>query len=315
MKRVKIVAITLFFAASLATGCTKEDLSVCGVDVCFKYDYNIYETDQFSSRVNKLDLYVFDSDGRFLERYEIEGPFGEEFKMHLDLPAGTYNFVVWGDRGDEYLVSSFVSPSTRQATAMHEATLSLTAGNGGRVETFPTGLYHGAQSDVAIRPYGDEVMMSLVKNTKEVTAVFNGLPVSDEAAGNLVCRIEAVNGNYTFTNRLTEGNRRLVYVPQMRSNFPEEPVVSFDFVTMRLFAGNECQSRLILEYHPDNGGTMIELVDVPLTDAIKQMYPNVDFDRRCEYELQFDCSGYTFSDLTISINGWIVTESPGGWTW
>jgi hypothetical protein len=315
MKRVKIIAIALLFTALLATGCTKEDLTMCGVDLRFRYDYNIEEIDQFAPRIGKLDLYVFNSAGLFVERYEIEGPFGEEFRMRLDLPAGTYNFVVWGDRGDEFVVSPLTPVSTRQATALGEATLSLTAGNGGRVETFPTGLYYGAQTNVEIRPYGDEVMLSLIKNTKAVTAVFNGLPVSDETAGNLVCRVEAVNGNYTFANKLTGGNRRLTYVPQTRTDFTKDPVVLYDFVTMRLFANNECQSRLILEYHPTNGGSAMKLLDVKLTDVIKKMYENVDFDRRSEYELQFDCSGYTFADLIIEVNGWIVADRSDEWIW
>jgi hypothetical protein len=315
MKRVKIISIALLLTALLAAGCTKEDLTMCGVDLRFRYDYNIEETDQFAPRIGKLDLYVFNSAGLFLERYEIEGPFDEEFRMRLDLPAGTYNFVVWGDRGDEFVVSPLTSISTRQATALNEATLSLTSGNGGRIETFPTGLYYGAQMGVEIRPYGDEVQLSLIKNTKAVTAVFNGLPLTAETAGHLVCRVEAVNGNYTFANTLTGGNRRLTYVPQTRMDFSEDPVVSFDFVTMRLFADNRCQSRLILEYRPSNGGSVTKLFDVKLTDVIKQMYKDVDFDRRSEYELQFDCSGYNFADLTIAVNGWIVTESPSGWIW
>jgi hypothetical protein len=145
--------------------------------------------------------------------------------------------------------------------------------------------------------------------------VFNGLPVSAETAGNLVCRIEAVNGNYTFENNLTGGNRRLTYVPQTRTDFTTDPVVYYDFVTMRLFPNNECKSRLVLEYHPNNGGSTTTIMDVKLTDVIKKAYPNVDFDRRSEYELQFDCSGYTFSDITVSINGWLVPGNGGGTIW
>jgi hypothetical protein len=164
--------------------------------------------------------------------------------------------------------------------------------------------------------------MSLVKDTKEVTAVFNGLPISADIVDDLVCRIEAVNGNYTFNNDLTGENRRLTYLPQVRTDFTEDPVISFDFVTMRLFADNECQSRLILEYYPDEGGTIMQLLDVRLTDAIKVMYENADFDRQSVYELVFEASDmgettgdYTFADVTINIKGWNVTESPGGITW
>jgi hypothetical protein len=66
------------------------------------------------------------------------------------------------------------------------------------------------------------------------------------------------------------------------------------------------------------------LIDVSLTDVIKVMYEDeeVDFDRRSVYELEFDASNigestgdYTFSNVSIQIKDWIVTESPGGWIW
>jgi hypothetical protein len=324
MKKLNIIKTgLLLLAVALAVACTKEDLTICGVDVSFRYDHNMEGTDQFADSVTKVNLYVFNEAGRFVGHYEEKGPFSDDFKMRIDLPAGTYHFVVWGDLGEEYTVTPLTVPALSRANTLSDATLSLTSGTNGRVDTHPTGLYHGMRSNEEIvRPFGVEVEIPLIKNTKKVTAVFDGLPVSEGTVGNLVCRIEAMNGNYTFSHHLTGENRRLNYMPKLRTDFSgETSVVSFDFVTMRLFANNDCRSRLILEYYPENGAPMTELFNVSLTDAIKEMYgDDVDFDRRSNYELLFfasrgDIPNYTFTDVTIKIGDWVVTQSPGGIIW
>lgn len=87
--------------------CIKDDLSECGVEVRFRYTYNMVETDAFRQEVDRVALYVFDAGDRLVAQQEAYGA-GEadDFSMRLPfLPAGDYTFVAWAnstDRQGEY---------------------------------------------------------------------------------------------------------------------------------------------------------------------------------------------------------------------
>ena len=51
----------------------KEDLPECRLSVKFKYDYNMEFADAFHTQVDKVELYVFDKDGKFLFKQAEEG--------------------------------------------------------------------------------------------------------------------------------------------------------------------------------------------------------------------------------------------------
>jgi hypothetical protein len=320
MKIFNIILPILLLSGAVG-GCTKEDLSVCGVDVLFKFDYNMDQKDKFASDIEWVDLFVFDSEGVFVDRFSYRGPFEDHYRVRLNLPAGTYDFIVWGERRDEhYQLTELIQGGTR----LSEAQLSLIAGNGGRIENFPSDLYHGSQMGTRVEALGTEVLIPMIKDTNKVQAVIRGLPVSAVTKGDFTCRIEAENGNYNFENSL-HGNRKLTYVPQTIADFtPQKSVMTHDFVTMRLIGENgpttraaasrPCGSTLIVEYNSTDGKQHIEILNIGLVDAIAAQYgAGVDLDRRDEYVLPFDYSGdYTFENFTITIGDWQHVTGDGG---
>ncbi|MDR0511326.1 MAG: FimB/Mfa2 family fimbrial subunit, partial [Rikenellaceae bacterium] len=60
MKTIKKILLSAALALML-DGCTKDDLSVCGVDILFEYTHNPRNVDEFGLKVSKIDLFVFDS--------------------------------------------------------------------------------------------------------------------------------------------------------------------------------------------------------------------------------------------------------------
>ena len=58
----------LIVAIWLLSSCTNlyEDLPECRLFVKFKYDYNMLYADAFHTQVDKVELYVFDKDGKYL---------------------------------------------------------------------------------------------------------------------------------------------------------------------------------------------------------------------------------------------------------
>ncbi|MDY5899706.1 MAG: FimB/Mfa2 family fimbrial subunit [Candidatus Limisoma sp.] len=71
----------------------------CGVDVYFRYDYNMEAANSFTNKVDGVTLLVFDEAGNFVEKREESGEAlrDENYKMHLDLHnKAKYTFVVYG---------------------------------------------------------------------------------------------------------------------------------------------------------------------------------------------------------------------------
>ena len=85
-----------------------EDLLECRLFVKFKYDYNMEFADAFHSQVDKVELYVFDKDGKFLFKQAEEGStLGTgSYLMEVKLPVGQYQFMAWAGAHDSYDITS-----------------------------------------------------------------------------------------------------------------------------------------------------------------------------------------------------------------
>lgn len=86
-----------------------EDLDPClhGVELHFRYDYNLEFANAFPAQVDCLTLFIYDANGNYLgKRSEQGAPLtNEHYAMTVDLPAGDYHFVAYG--GMECEKSSF----------------------------------------------------------------------------------------------------------------------------------------------------------------------------------------------------------------
>ena len=62
------LSLFLVTGSLFVTSCNifDEDLPECRLYVKFKYDYNMLFTDAFHTQVDKVELYVFDKEGKFL---------------------------------------------------------------------------------------------------------------------------------------------------------------------------------------------------------------------------------------------------------
>lgn len=65
----------LIISSWIMTSCDNfnEDLPECRLFVKFKYDYNMEFADAFHTQVDKVELYVFNKDGKFLFKQAEEG--------------------------------------------------------------------------------------------------------------------------------------------------------------------------------------------------------------------------------------------------
>lgn len=282
-------------------GCTKEDLSVCGLYVVFKYDYNMAEYDKFPSDIDKIDLFVFDQNNVFVGEYIDEGDhLDNTYRMHLDLPPGVYNLIAWGNLRDDYNITQLIPG----VTTLEDARLSLKTDDNGHVQQHPAHLYHGSAMQVLVKPDKRHTeIIDMMKNTNFVRITATGLPIglaTRTAPGTpFSCRILGVNGNYNFDNSL-QGSDQLIYVPQY--NVQSNTLIS-EFVVMRIFLDG--QSRIIVEYHPEDAVQPVVLFNERLVEFIP---PGTDLDKQDEYEIELNFDR-TFTAISITVNGWTTVLS------
>ena len=124
--------------ASCLTGCIKEDFSDCPPEevippdptpeangsLTLQLSYRMHTTqengayvDLFNDEVRKVDVFVFDEKGEYVQTVErvAEPLFAENYETTLTLPEGSYQFVVWGNHYHDETNHS--DPDTRNLEA------------------------------------------------------------------------------------------------------------------------------------------------------------------------------------------------------
>lgn len=286
--------IVIVLTASIAGGCVKEDLSDCGLNLIFKYDYNMDYVDKFPSDIFKLNVYVFDENGIFVGEYTYEKKnTNKNYKMKLSLEPGRYSIYTWAELRDDYSTAVLM----RSSAHFSEAALSLIRPSDNYLTTKPKPLYHGAVTNLDVKRSGNkDVLVSLIKDTNFIRVTSRGLPIGAEGLQDFSCRIEGDNAEYKFDNSVAE-NGSVIYLTE--SSMETQSIIS-DFMVMRLVSTG--QSELVVEYR----GREIfrkKLLPLVMTD------PNIDLDRQDTYYIDIEFS-HTFMTVSITVNGW--TYNLGG---
>lgn len=90
-------AIFAWFAGILIifASCVKDDQDDCGLNIRFRYTYNVKDADAFAHEVKSINLYAFDQDGKYIRKYtDAADKFATGYTMNIrDLHAGKYTFV------------------------------------------------------------------------------------------------------------------------------------------------------------------------------------------------------------------------------
>lgn len=77
------------------TSCVKDDTDDCGLNIRFRYIYNVKNADAFQHEVKSIQLFVFDENGKFIRSYQDDAKqFEASYSMRIrDLKAGKYTLV------------------------------------------------------------------------------------------------------------------------------------------------------------------------------------------------------------------------------
>ena len=311
----KLGLLLLLSLTLLLPGCIADDLSNCGISVHFRYIKNVSETDLFAEQVNRITLFIFDDEGRYIDSRSESGAALSEsgYRMNIGLERGRYTLVAWGNLEEEYELPEF----TPQSSHIDEVLLSLRCLDN-MVEDHPSHLFFGRDS-IEIVPDNTgrtNVLMDLMKDTNTIRVTLRGLPLEEDYADEsgvvtplmpYRCAITSVNRSYNFDNTIA-GDDRLTYIPAYHLT-PSDNVVKTGFVTLRELNDGSTGSRLTVhDTLPTRAGSNDGLLlDVSLTELLiaASVTNDLDIDDLFEIEIEFD---YTAGTATIFINGWVYGE-------
>lgn len=212
------------------------------VTLSFSCSSNLTGTDRFAAEIDEINVYVFNSEGYFVDEYQAQtsGLKGGN-TLEVNLSPGRYDFVVWGNLTHVYSVSSLVKGVTR----FSECSVSIQQ-KGGMVDGDPTPLFYGTSYKVEIDPFASKrqvVPIEMLKNTLSVRVVMDGYPVENIDETSFSCVLTSVSGSIGFDN-FPINNNRLTYLSKVDITDNKELVA--EFILVKAKSEDMKNSRLIV---------------------------------------------------------------------
>lgn len=310
MKRISHIAIGMLL---LLQSCLKEDMPNCESDLLLRFRYTLngqYEN-LFGAEVNRITVYIFDSNGKYVDSFSEQGDkLTNDYLMRIPLPEGKYSAVVWGGDMATYSVGELDSQTSainqilrKGVTDIHDFRTELKnrSGEGGYLfaTDTPNDLYAGLATDVTSAISNKNITdIELTKDTKKIKVKITGTSTIPQP---LEVYITAVNGRYGFDNTIDTDHGTFKYTPVNFSVQPDQLVV--DLKMMRLMSG---QSPMLVVR---NSVTSEILYNANMIDYIlstPQYASQEDIDREDEFVFEITFIGNVV--IAVSVNGWQINE-------
>lgn len=306
----------LLIGSLIMTACDSfnEDLPECRLFVKFKYDYNMEFADAFHSQVDKVELYVFDKDGKFLFKQAEEGSaLGTgSYLMSVMLPVGEYQFMAWAGAHDSYDIASLQTG----VSSIEDLKLQLKREETLIIDKELEPLWYGEINKVDFTGTTDQTeVINLIKDTNKVRFVFQGSNEDSWGVDVNAYTYEIIesNGFLAHDNSLLEDDN-LSYRPY---HIEQKNLAAgiIELNTMR-FLNNRAARFVVTEKATGKKVFNINLTDFLVMTKIEgyNMSAQEYLDRESEYKIVF-----FFADndpwlaLRININGWTwYFQNEGG---
>ena len=333
-----LLFLGLLLSAGCLSGCIKDDLSDCPINVdpdpepepepepttgTFRLalTYTMHNTqengtyvDLFNDQVHKVDVFVFDESGRFIQQITEEAApqFAENYTKEIELPGGDYQFVVWGNHYEDETVHNYGDITTLLEEG--RMTLLQTLSRSTDIGMLTDSLFHGCTPQtVTVENGKDQVVpIDLMKNRNDVRVVVRwrekgmteGYCHHTEHAQNITATLTDNNAVHDFLNNIV-GKQEVTYQPGRFPEwynpffhgemevYPTEEAYTYvaDFSELRLMKDN-ADSRLVIRNA--DGTTVYEhALTGPdgLITRLEQYQTQEALDREDRYliELLFEC--------------------------
>ena len=300
----------------LMTSCDSfnEDLPECRLYVKFKYDYNMLFADAFHTQVDKVELYVFDKDGKYLFKQAEEGSALStgSYLMVVELPVGEYQFMAWAGVRDSYDITSLQAGSS----SIEDLKLQLKREESLIIDKELEPLWYGEINNVTFTGTTNQTeVINLIKDTNKVRFVFQGSNEDSWGVDVHAYNYEIIesNGYLAHDNSLLEDDN-LSYRPyHIEQKNLGAGIVELN--TMRFLEDRNARF-VVTEKATGKKVFNINLTDFLVMTKIEghNMSAQEYLDRESEYKIVF-----FFADndpwlaLRININGWTwYFQTEGG---
>lgn len=331
-------------AGSLLASCNDlmhDDLPPCdmGVDLQFKYDYNVQRADMFNDHVGGLSVFVYDEQGNFIARHDAYNDATSQplkdpnYAMRINLEPGKYRFATFAFQ--KKYEDALAQPGAKFQIALPQQGDNITALHArldreqGKVnnQSQPLDTLWQGLSNELVEVKDLQVTrhtIGLVRDTKQLTI---SLHQTDEPANinadDFSYQITNANGDISYDNSLLP-DEELTYTPYY--TWTTEFKDTEGNVKERTAHAALMFSRLI--WHPveendknailtiTNKTTGEEVARINLADCLAQgrgafearHYSEQEFlDREYDYKLDFFLQGnqWKYVQLSISILDWV----------
>lgn len=336
-------------AGSLLCSCNDlmhDDLPPCdmGVDLQFKYDYNVQRADMFKDHVGGLSVFVYDEQGNFIARHDayndaVSQPLKDpNYAMRINLEPGKYRFATFAFQ--KKYEDALAQPGAKFQIALPQQGDNITALHArldreqGKVnnQSQPLDTLWQGLSNELVEVKDLQVTrhtIGLVRDTKQLTI---SLHQTDEPANinadDFSYQITNANGDISYDNSLLP-DEELTYTPYY--TWTTEFKDTEGNVKERTAHAALMFSRLI--WHPveendknailtiTNKTTGEEVARINLADYLAQCrgafeaqhYSEQEFlDREYDYKLDFFLQGnkWRYAEIRISILDWVKRIQP-----
>jgi hypothetical protein len=253
------------------------------VNIRFQYTNNLAGTDKFATEVDKVNLYVFDAKGCFINEYcvpahELQG--GNTITLNME--PGIYDFVVWGNLADAYLLCSL----EKGITNIEDCHVLLKCNENDVVDVQPTSLFFGSVSKVNVKPANSQetIALDMIKNTKSIRVITTNLDMDNIEKSFYRCSITSLGKGCKFNNTAFY-DQKIEYLPMIRINDKNEFVA--DFVVLHLSKNDSDNLHLVFTRN-DSKGQVSELFNKSLTELLLPLSLHVDFQLQDSLEIDLD---------------------------
>lgn len=334
ISKLKTRWLLLWMVGILAASCDTiyEDEGDCTTyfRVKFTYDMNMSFADAFAHNVKSVTLYIFDGEGRLIDKQSESGSVlaEDDYVMNLGIEPGTYTLVAWAEGWETG--STFTYPMMQpNMHSLHNLTCRMNReydeGNAAYIDNDLTPLFHGIAQNIELEELldgGEQIIpINLTKNTHNVRVMLQHLSGEDIHADDFTYTITDVNGHMNYDNSLLddetltyrawttyEGTASLASLDGTRDTQTSVSVAIAELTTGRLMADQEPA----LTVRNEKGETVLS---IPLVDYAllvkghynRNMSDQEYLDRQSEYNLTFFLDeDNRWVNSSIIINSWHV---------
>lgn len=329
---VRLVAgLVAFVFSSCSLIYTDQEACEFGLQLRFKYDYNMSFGDAFATQVSKVSVYVFDEEGKFVTNRTEEGEAlaQDGYRMKMNLPEGKYRFVCWGGKYEEsfthHMLTDDCTPSVEllEALMLRDEENEVKATDGSPLRP----IFWGDAKDVYVNPRAlQQETISLMKLTNQIKVNLVNGEGETLSTGDFDLHMKGTNGRLCANDACLLEDDLVKYHPYYIADRPAFSTSSTvtkatrEGITAEFSCPRMMKDDSDLRLHAIDKNTNKDVLDFPVASILASYAPSSmqigDYiyvfdkqeylDRNDLFNLTFIIKDGNWVSVDIQINSWMM---------